>query len=135
MVCPFLVKNGHSTCLPNQGRFSMSSLKSPRFKKIRSLIAIVLVVVIAGFVLRYYEAKDEANIAFQEYLRSSQQVTTQIGNVASLTLLKRFVYDESDTGPGFHLYLYLVKGEHGSMTVEVKRIEGNSQIVISDIQQ
>ena len=95
----------------------------------------MLVVVIAGFVLRYYEAKDEANIAFQEYLRSNQQVTTQIGNVASLTLLKRFVYDESDTGPGFHLYLYLVKGEHGSMTVEVKRIEGSSQIVISDIQQ
>ncbi|MDL2185127.1 hypothetical protein P5706_13145 [Pseudomonas sp. ChxA] len=113
----------------------MSSLKSPRFKKIRSVIATVLVVVIAGFVLRYYEAKDEANIAFQEYLRSNQQVTTQIGNVASLTLLKRFVYDESDTGPGFHLYLYLVKGEHGSMTVEVKRIEGNSQIVISDIQE
>lgn len=113
----------------------MHNLKSPRFKRIRSLIAIVLMVVIAGFVLRYYEAKDEANIAFQEYLRSNQQIATQIGDVASLSLLKRFTYYKSDTEPGFHQYLYLVKGVRGSMTVEVRRIEGSSQVMISDIQQ
>lgn len=113
----------------------MDTNKGRKPKRLKSILVIALLVVLVGSVMKYYEGKDEANIAFQEYLRSNEPVMAQTGNISSITVLKRLTYYKSDTGPGYHQYLYLVKGQRGNMTVEIKRLEGSTQIEISDIQQ
>ena len=109
--------------------------KDRKSKRLKSILVIALLVMLIGFAMKYYEGKDEVNIAFQEYVRSNEQVMAQTGNISSITVLKRFTYYGSDTDQAYHQYLYLVKGQRGNMTVEIKRLEGSTQIEISDVQQ
>lgn len=102
------------------------------------LVAAVAVVAL-GVVVNYYVEKDPENLAFQAFIRSQAQVTAQVGAVTSITLLKRLIAQRSsgsglgDT-PGYEKNLYSVVGERGRATVEVKRVEGDHPIEITQIQ-
>lgn len=76
----------------------------------------------------YYMSKDPVNIAFQEYIRLNGLITDRTGSISSITLKKRYAINEGSTGPSYHSYLYVVRGGRGYLVVQLKRVDGSSQV-------
>ncbi|NWE13528.1 hypothetical protein [Pseudomonas yamanorum] len=107
-------------------------------RRVRNWLLAAVAVVALGVVLNHYVEKDPTNLAFQAFIRSQAQVTSQVGTVSSVELLKSVTLSPGYGGvhgdtPGYTQYLYRVVGERGQATVEVRREDSDHPIEITQV--
>ncbi|MGY2289490.1 hypothetical protein ACW9H6_07285 [Pseudomonas sp. SDO528_S397] len=85
-----------------------------------------------------YLASNPANVQFQAFVRTHPQVTERVGVVSAVDVRKishHYSWPQGADGKkvGFRLGLYQVAGERGKVVVEVKKMDGERRIELTQM--